>query len=74
MTRGPSGANGGSQSPGQFECGPDFSCWVLRVVLQGVNGGNYMSLTLEVSSEPGAEEVLGAGPAAPGALARIVRD
>jgi len=39
-----------------------------------VDGGNYVSLTLEVSREPGTEEVLGAGAAAPGALAGIVWD
>ena len=39
-----------------------------------MDGGNYVSLTLEVSREPGTDEVFGPGPAAPTALAGIVRD
>ena len=44
------------------------------IILDDVDGGNYVSLTLEVSREPGTDEVLGPGPAAPGALAGIVWD
>ena len=47
---------------------------VRRVILDDVNGGNYVSLTLEVIREPGTDEVLGPGPAAPTSLAGIVRD
>jgi hypothetical protein len=74
VTCDPSGPNGSGQSPGQFERGPDFSGWVRWVILDHVDGGNYVSLTMEMSREPGTEEVLGAGSAARGALARIVRD
>jgi hypothetical protein len=74
VTGAPSGPNGSGQSPGQFERGPDFGGWVRWVILDNVDGGNNVSLTFEVTREPGTEEMLGAGPAAPGALARIVWD
>jgi hypothetical protein len=70
----PSGPNGSGQSPVQFERCPDFSRWICRVILDHVDGGNYVSLTVKVSRESGTEEVLGTGPAAPGASAGIVRD
>jgi len=74
VTGGPSGPNGSGQSPGEFERGSDFGRWVRRIILDDVDSGNYVSLTLEVSREPGTDEVLGPGPAAPGALAGIVWD
>jgi hypothetical protein len=60
------------QTPGQFERGANLGGMLGGIVLHDVDGGDHMPEPLEVAREPGPEQVVGAGAAAPTAMAGIV--
>ena len=60
------------KTPGQLERGANLGRGMGRVVFQDLDGRDHMPEALEVAQEPGPEQVLGAGSAAPSAVAGIV--
>ena len=60
------------KTPGQLERGANLGRGMGRVVFQDLDGSDHMPEALEVAQEPGPEQVLGAGSAAPSAVAGIV--